>query len=160
MLKLSKKQEMFCREYVRNGHNGQEAARFAGYSVRTAKEMAYENLTKPHLKSFIVELEQPVLDELGLSENWVLTKLKNFSEAKITDYFDIDDNGNLKLKDLKTLPDSKIEAIESIEQDGKGKIKIKLVRKRAAVVDVGRNQGMFKDVWRLESLVHYPIILR
>ena len=144
--KLSKKQEMFCRYYVSNGHNATKAAISAGYSEKTAKVIAMENLTKPYLIDFVNELEKPVLDKLSISEDWVLTKLKNFSESNITDYFDIDNEGNIKLKDLTKLPKEKIEAIESIEQTEKGRIKIKLVDKRASVVDIGRNYGMFKDI--------------
>ena len=110
--KLTKKQEMFCRFYVSNGHNGDNAAVFAGYSKNTARHIASENLTKPNIKAFIEKLEAPVLAKLGLDENWVLTKLTNFSEALITDYFDFDEATNsIVLKDLTTLPKSKIEAI-------------------------------------------------
>ncbi len=146
--KLTKKQEMFCRCYVSNGHNGSKAAIRAGYSKKTAKVIAMENLTKPYLKSFIEELEKPVIEKLGLDENWVLTKLHNFSEALITDYFDFDaDTKSIVLKDLTTLPKSKIEAIEEIQQDKDGRIKIKLVNKRASVVDIGKHFGMFKDIF-------------
>jgi len=145
--KLTKKQEMFCRFYVSNGHNGKQAAISAGYSQNSAKEIAMENLTKPHVKEFVEKLEAPVLAKLGLDENWVLTKLTNFSEALITDYFDFDEATNsIVLKDLTTLPKSKIEAIEEIQQDKDGRIKIKLVNKRASVVDIGKNYGMFKDI--------------
>jgi len=145
--KLTKKQEMFCRFYVSNGHNGKQAAISAGYSKKTAKVIAMENLTKPYLKSFIEELEKPVIEKLGLDENWVLTKLHNFSEALITDYFDFDEaTKRIVLKDLFKLPKSKVEAIEEISQDKDGRIKIKLVNKRASVVDIGRNYGMFKDI--------------
>ncbi len=137
---------MFCREYVRNGHNGEQAAIFAKYSPRTAKIIASQNLTKLNLIDFINDLERPVIEELGISEDWVLTKLKNFSESNITDYFDIDNEGIIKLKDLTRLPKEKIEAIESIEQTEKGRIKIKLVDKRASVVDIGKHLGMFKDI--------------
>ena len=151
--KLTKKQEMFCREYVRNGHVGEKAALYAKYSPKTAYSIANENLNKPELISFINELEQPVLDRLGISENWVLTKLKNFSESNILDYFVITEAGDIKLKDLNKLPKEKIEAIESIEQTEKGRIKIKLVDKRASVVDIGKNYGMFKDL--IEANVHH-----
>jgi len=145
--KLTKKQEMFCREYVRNGHNGDNAAVFAGYSKSTARNIASENLTKPNIKAFIEKLEAPVLRKLGLDENWVLTKLANFSEALITDYFDFDaDTKSIVLKDLFKLPKSKVEAIEEISQDKDGRIKIKLVNKRASVVDIGKNYGMFKEL--------------
>jgi phage terminase small subunit len=144
--KLTKKQEMFCREYVSNGHNGTQAAIGAGYSKKTAAEIAKENLIKPYIKSFIQELEQPVIDKLGVSEDWVISKLKAFSEANILDYFELDENKNIVLKDLTKLAKEKLVAIESIEQNEKGRIKIKLVGKRSSVVDIGKHLGMFKDI--------------
>lgn len=137
---------MFCRYYVSNGHNATRAAISAGYSKNTAREIARENLTKPYIKAFIDKLEEPVIKKLNIDENWVLTKLKNFSEANILDYFEINDDGDIKLKDLTKLPDNKIESIESIEQNDKGRIKIKLVDKRASVTHIGKHFGMFKDV--------------
>ena len=51
--RLTAKQERFIECYLSNGMNGAAAAREAGYSEHTARETAYENLTKPHIKSAI-----------------------------------------------------------------------------------------------------------
>ena len=51
--KLTKKQEKFCKEYLANGYNAAAAARAAGYSSKTAKQIAKENLTKPYLAEAI-----------------------------------------------------------------------------------------------------------
>ena len=56
MSKLTKKQEAFCREYVVD-FNGTQAAIRAGYSKKTAKVSASENLTKPNIQDFINELQ-------------------------------------------------------------------------------------------------------
>lgn len=48
--KLNRKQKRFIEEYAQN-LNGAEAARKAGYSPKTAKNIASENLAKPHLKA-------------------------------------------------------------------------------------------------------------
>ena len=53
--KLTKKQQKFCQEYLTNGHNAAAAARAAGYSTKTAREIAAENLTKPNIANFIDE---------------------------------------------------------------------------------------------------------
>lgn len=144
-IKLTKKQEFFCRNYVSNGHNGTQAAISAGYSEKRAKEMAYENLTKPHLVEFIKKLEQPIIEKLEIDENWVITKLKNYSDVLITDFFEIKEGGYIELKNLSTIPSEKLSAIEEIQQMKDGKIKIKLVDKRACVVDLGKHLGMFKE---------------
>lgn len=58
---LTLKQARFCEEYVSNGHNGSEAMRQAGYTCRHEKaagNMAVENLGKPAIRAYIVELER------------------------------------------------------------------------------------------------------
>ena len=50
---LTARQARFVAEYCALG-NGSEAARRAGYSHRTAREMASENLTKPAIQAAIV----------------------------------------------------------------------------------------------------------
>ena len=53
-MKLTEKQKRFADYYIETG-NATESAVKAGYSEKTAKEMGYENLTKPHIKSYIDE---------------------------------------------------------------------------------------------------------
>lgn len=53
-IKLTEKQKRFADYYIETG-NATEAAIKAGYSQKTAKEMGYENLTKPHIKAYIDE---------------------------------------------------------------------------------------------------------
>lgn len=53
-MKLTEKQKRFADYYIETG-NATEAAIRSGYSKRTAKEMGYENLTKPHIKGYIDE---------------------------------------------------------------------------------------------------------
>ena len=51
-MKLTPKQQKFADEYIKTG-NATQSAIEAGYSRRTAKEVGYENLTKPHLNEYI-----------------------------------------------------------------------------------------------------------
>lgn len=142
---LTKKQELFCRHYVKNGHNGTKAAISAGYSKKIANRIAAENMTKPVISAFIKKLEEPVIKKLEITEDWVLSKLKNFSDVQITDFFEIDFKTNtIQLKDFSKISPDKIAAIESIKETKNG-IEIKLVDKRASVVDIGKHLGMFKE---------------
>ncbi|MGD1008306.1 MAG: terminase small subunit, partial [Ignavibacteriaceae bacterium] len=123
---LTKKEEMFCRYYAQNGHNGAAAAISAGYSKKSVYRTATRVLKKPHIIEFLYELEKPVLDKLALDEDWVLTKLKNFADANIIDFFDFNPRTEtICLKDLKKLPEEKTAAIESIKKT-KNSISIKL----------------------------------
>jgi phage terminase small subunit len=57
--KLTHKQEKFCVEYLVD-LNATQAAIRAGYSVKTAKQMGSENLTKPDLQKRLTELGEKV----------------------------------------------------------------------------------------------------
>lgn len=50
--KLTLKQRLFADEYIKSG-NATDAAVKAGYSPKTARSIAQENLTKPDIKSYI-----------------------------------------------------------------------------------------------------------
>lgn len=52
---LSLKQRRFCEEYVISG-NATEAAKKAGYSEKTAREIGRQNLTKLDIQKYIQEL--------------------------------------------------------------------------------------------------------
>lgn len=49
---MTPKQRKFCDEYLISG-NGTDAAIKAGYSPKTAKQIATENLSKPDLRAYI-----------------------------------------------------------------------------------------------------------
>ena len=50
--KLTPKQQLFADEYIKSG-NATDAAIKAGYSLKTARSIAQENLTKPDIRSYI-----------------------------------------------------------------------------------------------------------
>lgn len=52
MVKLNERQRRFADEYIRLGEITQAAVN-AGYSIKTAKQIGQENLTKPAIKSYI-----------------------------------------------------------------------------------------------------------
>lgn len=54
MAKMTDKQKRFCDEYLID-LNATQAAIRAGYSEKTARALASENLTKPYIKNYIDE---------------------------------------------------------------------------------------------------------
>lgn len=56
--KLTAKEKKFCELYAATG-NGSQAARDAGYSVKTAGNIANQNLDKLHIAAYIRELSKP-----------------------------------------------------------------------------------------------------
>lgn len=74
MAKLTAKQQRFCDEYLID-LNGKQAAIRAGYSERSAKQIAQENLTKPDLKEYIEKRMEEKEKELIADQDEVLKYL-------------------------------------------------------------------------------------
>jgi phage terminase small subunit len=70
-VKLTAKQEMFCKEYIID-LNATQAAIRAGYSKDTATEIGCENLTKPNIQKRISELSKDRNEKLEITAIEVL----------------------------------------------------------------------------------------
>lgn len=89
MTKLNSKQVRFCEEYLID-LNATQAAIRAGYSEKTATEMGYENLTKPHIAEYVAELKAKRSDKTTIDAAWVLNAAKKvhdrcMQEEAVTD---------------------------------------------------------------------------
>lgn len=73
-MSLTRKESLFCQYYV-IAFNGADAARRAGYSEKTARHIAHENLTKPHIKKRIDEL---VVERANISREEIISALLSF----------------------------------------------------------------------------------
>jgi phage terminase small subunit len=71
MGKLTAKQEMFCKEYLID-LNATQAAIRAGYSEKTARKIASENLTKPDIGNRIQELSEDRNKRVEVDADWIL----------------------------------------------------------------------------------------
>lgn len=76
---LTLKQERFCQEYIIDG-NAARAAREAGYSEDTAREIGCENLTKPHIIARIRELEADRMARTRITQDRVAVMLMQNAE--------------------------------------------------------------------------------
>lgn len=83
--KLTPKQQIFVTEYLKD-LNATQAAIRAGYSPRTAAEMGYENLRKPHIRDKI----EKVLSEGELTKERILREESILINSTIKDLFDKD----------------------------------------------------------------------
>lgn len=79
--KLTIKQDKFIKEYIKTG-NGKQSAIKAGYSKKTAGEMAYENLNKPQIKVKIEKTMSETAEKMGINAEFVLGNLKHFASKK------------------------------------------------------------------------------
>ena len=79
--KLTDRQERFVIEYLACA-NGAEAARAAGYSERTARQMANENLTKPYIVSAIEAKRSELMADKEDKVAWLIGKLEAEATAE------------------------------------------------------------------------------
>lgn len=94
------KKETFFIEYYCVSFNAAEAARKAGYSKSTARQMGYELLTKPYIKDAIQSKTQKSLEELGVTQDRVIKELVTVAFSDIGKVF----NENWSVKSLGEIP--------------------------------------------------------
>ena len=80
--KLTPKQERFAQLMVTAG-SGKEAAIKAGYPEKAAKEVAYENLTKPHLVEAIEANKEALRTRNRESEDSILAELNELKQLAV-----------------------------------------------------------------------------
>lgn len=84
MKELTAKQEMFCREYLVD-LNGTQAAIRAGYSEKTAGQIAEENLRKPEIASYVQSLMDERAKTVKITADDVLGDILETRKAAATD---------------------------------------------------------------------------
>lgn len=94
MAKLTDKQELFAREYLKD-LNATQAAIRAGYSEKSAAAQGCENLTKPNIAARIIELKKERNEEVGIDAAYVLKRLVEIDEMDVIDI--LKDDGGLKM---------------------------------------------------------------
>ena len=82
--KLNEKQELFCREYLKDA-NGTQAAIRAGYSEKTACAIGCKLLSKVYIKNRINELSRPIVAEVfeavKVDKEWVINQAVKIVKA-------------------------------------------------------------------------------
>lgn len=96
-------------------------------------------------------------NKFGSSERYVLDRLYRQAEANVADYFESDDNGNLKAKNIKEMPKwaqqniKKIRVTNKVVEAGLSRklieqtIDIEIVDSFKPVALLGKNMGMFVE---------------
>lgn len=83
-LKLTDKQEFFCREYLLD-LNATQAAIRAGYSEKSAQAIGTENLSKPLIQQRIQTLKNERSESVKTDSEYVLRRLREIDELDIID---------------------------------------------------------------------------
>ncbi len=159
MAELSEKRKAFADALLQDPKRDRIKAYRKVYKVKTdkaAEANASRLLSNDKVQAYIAEIENKTTEKVELSVQWVKDKLKRFSEAKITDYFEIRDGG-VYLKDLHDLPPEIVDCIQEIHETKDG-IKIKLVDKKSSVTDIARTMGMFTDNINVNELTFAQVL--
>lgn len=101
-MKLTPKQKAFADYYIQLG-NATEAAIKAGYSKRTSKETGYENLTKPHIKSYIDKRLEEIESERIADAKEVMEYLTSAMRGEITEEVVVTENIGDFMSEAKTM---------------------------------------------------------
>lgn len=145
---MTKKLKLFCDEYLID-LNGTQAAIRAGYSPKTAKAIASENLTKPDVRAYIDRAMAERSKRTGVNADRVIEELARVAFVNAANVIDAE---TATLRSDVTVDDTA--AIQSVKvktfgEDGIER-EIKLADKLKALELLGKHLGMFKDNINLE----------
>lgn len=146
MARLTAKQKRFIEEYLID-LNATQAAIRAGYSPHTAKEIGYENLTKPHIRAHVDKAMAERSKRTGINAERVVIelariglinpgKLINFDEATVRVDATEDDLAAVQSVKVKTIPTEDGDIVER---------EVRLYDKNRALELLGKHLGIFTD---------------
>jgi phage terminase small subunit len=172
---LTDKQKRFCEEYMID-LNATQAAIRAGYSEKTAKDIACENLAKPNIQQKISELQKAISERTQITADMVIKELAKVGFSNISDYLKVLDK-EVDLGDSKDGTPNKIivRDVEIFLTDEVGREKMAVVSeikrtrdgvslrlhdKVKALEDLGKHLGVFeKDNKQKESVIPKDITI-
>lgn len=144
--KLTAKEEAFCQTYLID-FNGARAARDSGYSPDSAKEIAAENLTKPHIRARIEEIRKEMGKQFNITRERIAQEYARIAFFDIRKIYDGEE-----LKPMDQISDDEACAIGGVKRsvttfgDGdntgeKVAVEVKVWDKRAALDSLVKLMG-------------------
>lgn len=146
MAKLTKKNSVFCDEYLID-LNATQAAIRAGYSVESAGSIGNELLKKPEIRARIDKAMAERSKRTGINADRVLLELGKIAFVNAVDVINMDDatiKGDASRDDTAAIASVKVKTIPGEDGDGVER-EVRLVDKLKALELCGKHMGMFKD---------------
>lgn len=138
--KLTRKQTSFIEAYISNGFNATKAAISAGYSQATARQTGSRLLTNVDIAH---EISRRLADQV-MSRDEALAAMSDMARSDIDDFLTVP--GTFPYIDLdKARRLGKTALIKKIKVRGDGGMEIELYDKQAAIRDIGKHHGLWKD---------------
>jgi phage terminase small subunit len=102
----------------------------------------------PAVKNRIAEIKAQFATKTSITAQRVLEEMAKIGFANLGDFLTIGPDGKSTV-DLSKIPREQMAAVSELQidtdADGKQRVKVKLHDKRAALLDIGKHLGMFKD---------------
>lgn len=174
---LTAKQQRFVEEYLID-LNATQAAIRAGYSERSAGIGGHYLLKNPKIATAIAAAQSERAKRLDISQDAVLQELAKigFSDIRkavswrpnVAGLAEDPDTGEMRmaitnevaLVSSEDIDDATAAAIAEISQTATGGLRIKFHDKRAALVDIGKHLGMFKDRLDVTGAIALDVTVR
>ena len=146
--RLTKKQNAFVQEYLSDPHlNATQAAIRAGYSEKTARNIAAENLAKPNIQAAIQKSMDKRAQRTEITQDKVLKELARLGFANMSNYVKWGPSG-VTLKSSDELTEDETAAVaevsETVTESG-STIRFKLHDKKGTLELIGRHLKLFND---------------
>jgi phage terminase small subunit len=114
-LSLTAKQQLFVTEYLVD-LNATQAAIRAGYSVRTARLVGPQNMSKYAIKAAIDAAIEERKKRIGITADEVIRELVLIGMADMKDFVRIDEGGFIQALPLDTLAEGKSRIIKKVKE--------------------------------------------
>lgn len=115
---LNERQKEFCRAYITLDFNGTKAAIKAGYSKKTAGQIASELLTNPKIKDYLKLIQDNWRERLGITRERISLELQRMAFVDTKDFY----NDEGELIPIHKLPEDASRALVGFEATAIGKI--------------------------------------
>lgn len=141
--RLTKKESLFV-DYFLQGNSPHKAAILAKYSPFTAEVANTLILNRPRVIAEIRRRMDEVFREKKVDQDWITQRAVELADANMLDYLEIKDDGKVSV-DMRRVTRSMGAAIQELSYDPAGRLKIRLVDKKASVELLARIKKMFND---------------
>ncbi|MGI4802893.1 MAG: terminase small subunit [Janthinobacterium lividum] len=163
---LTVKRAMFVQEYLVD-LNATQAAIRAGYAADSASVEGCRLLADAKVAAALAEAMEVRAVRIGISQDRIAAELSKLGFSNMLDYLTIPEDGDVSV-DLTKLTRDQAAALAEVTTEevttGGGdnrqttkRVKIKLSDKRAALVELGRHVGMFRDKVEHSGVINMTI---
>lgn len=140
--RLTKKELSFIDHFLQ-GNSPHKSALLAGYSPFTAETANTLILNRPRVIAEIRRRTDEVFNEKKVDKDWVLQRAVELADANLLDYLEVNQETGRAEVDLRRCTRAMGAAIQELSYDPSGRLKIRLVDKKAAVELLARIKKMF-----------------